>query len=640
MSGKSLLDVVFIEIIDQIIDYLEDDKESFISCARTCRAFLHRAQLHIFRYVTIATRRLDDMEVSVLPTRRLEKLYDSVKNSPTLPRNIRILNFEISDDGAWLSRDLNLYFIMTLLDRSKERFLVLNNLEKVPIGVFLTCPRLLFLRVAHVSIDATKTFVAQEGQPQLETFEFYNCSQAVDDIFGLLIPSRPHLDPSHLRSLDVSPQTRNPIRSLPRLMAAVGSSLESLVIDDIECHPKLSTFFNLSQLPALKTIHTACAPYNVYRVHAFDGLSDLLRSSGQSTSLENLEVAMTIDPSPEFCIDASWWDAKHPGWARFDKALDHVTTLSRFTKLNVRIHFMKMGGNSLPSDGQEPTYWGVKWEAEKIQFPICHPRDIEQTALHLVATLLSRKDSLEDVIMHIHTTAMTRADYTRSLALVVKMMIDDLLWRNSDMDATLQDEIVDLAVATWIDYWNISLGCAPDGYEPSTETNFVDPFAISAFIGDLRCLGLLSFEVFETCVAFLLNRMQTPMHLRCLRLLFSHGGAYTRCGFNVPSLFKCQEVIKKRSAHFIRMHTVEEYLLHEVINDLINRELGSYYGQYWDERLDLEDALMGSVCVVGEFVDSTASRMTAGVGGGALGEQSKHGVAGYSCTPPNHRSLV
>jgi len=93
----------------------------------------------------------------------------------------------------------------------------------------------------------------------------------------------------------------------------------------------------------------------------------------------------------------------------------------------------------------------------KIQFPICHPREIEQTALHLVTTLLSRKDSLEDIITHIHTTAMTRGVYTRSLALVVKMMVENLLWSNSDMHATLQDEIVDLAVATWVDYWNVCI---------------------------------------------------------------------------------------------------------------------------------------------------------------------------------------
>ena len=142
-------------------------------------------------YVPIETRRLEnrgDGEDSIIPTRRIETLSDLVKKRPTLPRNIRILNLEIADDGAWLSKDLNFLFIMTLLDRSKELFpaisimgenldlptirfpnhpefrarfwkplvapfitkLVLNNLEKVPIGIFLICPRLRFLRVADV----------------------------------------------------------------------------------------------------------------------------------------------------------------------------------------------------------------------------------------------------------------------------------------------------------------------------------------------------------------------------------------------------------------------------------------------------------------------------------------------------------
>jgi len=61
-------------------------------------------------------------------------------------------------------------------------------------------------------------------------------------------------------------------------------------------------------------------------------------------------------------------------------------------------------------------------------------------------------------------------------------------------------------------------------------------------------------------------------------------------------------------------------MLLEVINDLIHREPGSYYGQYWEERMDLEDALMGSVCVDQPFVDrSTCCRTpTQGVYGSAL----------------------
>ena len=240
-----------------------------ISCAHTCRAFLYRAQSHIFRYVPIVTRRLDDRDGSILPTRRIETFSDIVKKRPIIPRNIRILRLEISDDGAWLSQDVNFLFIMTLLDRSKELFpaisimgenldldtirfptqrefptclwkplvapfitkLTLNNLEKVPIGIFLICPRLHFLRIAHISIDTKKRFGAREGQPQLKALEFYDSSQAVDDIFGLVNPDGPHVNPSFLRSLDVLPQ----ISCLPRLMAATASSMEKLVIDDIEC---------------------------------------------------------------------------------------------------------------------------------------------------------------------------------------------------------------------------------------------------------------------------------------------------------------------------------------------------------------------------------------------------------------------
>ena len=137
-------------------------------------------------------------------------------------------------------------------------------------------------------------------------------------------------------------------------------------------NPSLSLFFDLSKLPALKTIHTDCALYNVYQVHPFDGLSDLLSSSGQSTMMEKIEIAMTIDPSPQLSLDHTWYEANHPGWARLDKALNHLTTLSGFRKLSVEIHFMKVGRES---GGQQPIHWGNEWEAEigtldRDRFPI------------------------------------------------------------------------------------------------------------------------------------------------------------------------------------------------------------------------------------------------------------------------------
>jgi len=306
MPRKSLVDVLFQEIIDEIIDYFEDDKESLISCTRTCLAFLPRAQSHIFRYVSITTHRLEDPDESeeliTIPTRRIETLSDIVKKRPTLPRNFRILNLEISDDGAWLSQDIKFTSIMTLLDRSKERFpaisitgenldmpyvlfpnqpefrtsfwkplvapfvtkLVLENFEDIPIGIFLTCPLLRSLKVDFISIDTNNTFGASQegGLPQLETFEFHHCSEAVDDIFGLVNSDKPHLNPGFLRSLELSPHGGNPLSCSPRLMAAAGRSLENLVIDDIECKESHSLACESPNLLPLQ-VALCCRPFSI-----------------------------------------------------------------------------------------------------------------------------------------------------------------------------------------------------------------------------------------------------------------------------------------------------------------------------------------------------------------------------------------
>lgn len=80
--------------------------------------------------------------------------------------------------------------------------------------------------------------------------------------------------------------------------------------------------------------------------------------------MENVEIAMSIDPSSQLGLDHTWWEAEHPGWSRLDKALNHLTTLSGFRRLNVEIHFMKVGRKSIASGGQQSMHWGDEWEAE------------------------------------------------------------------------------------------------------------------------------------------------------------------------------------------------------------------------------------------------------------------------------------
>ncbi|KAF8952908.1 hypothetical protein BDZ97DRAFT_1767921 [Flammula alnicola] len=234
----------------------------------------------------------------------------------------------------------------------------------------------------------------------------------------------------------------------------------------------------------------------------------------------------------------------------------------------------------------------------RMRFPICSIRDIEQTAFMLVNTILSRKETLGAVVEYILATAVSQIEYTRSLAIVVKLMVDDLQWRNTDLHITFQDEITDLAQATYLEYWSEILGCVPKGSSESSLLDSVEPLAISAFIGDLASFGLLSFGLFEASVKFLMNRMKSRHHLRCLRMLFSRGGAYHRSELTPAFLSDCLDVVRTRCVQFFGHFTVEEHMLKELINDLIDREPHEYYPQYFDRRLDLEEVLMASVCPV------------------------------------------
>jgi len=90
--------------------------------------------------------------------------------------------------------------------------------------------------------------------------------------------------------------------------------------------------------------------------------------------LETIEVATTIDPNLSL-FGHEWWEVDHPGWAQFDKELDHLTSLSGFTRLSVRVHFVRLA--SKRSGGQHNLQWGQEWEAEvstlhRDRLPLAH----------------------------------------------------------------------------------------------------------------------------------------------------------------------------------------------------------------------------------------------------------------------------
>lgn len=89
-------------------------------------------------------------------------------------------------------------------------------------------------------------------------------------------------------------------------------------------------------------------------------------------------------------------------------------------------------------------------------YQMCHEKEIMATATDLVDKLVARNDILEDVLDLLLTTAVTRREYTRSLAYVVKIMAHELTKRKSGLDATFSEHVNDIATATFIDYWQVS----------------------------------------------------------------------------------------------------------------------------------------------------------------------------------------
>lgn len=54
---------------------------------------------------------------------------------------------------------------------------------------------------------------------------------------------------------------------------------------------------------------------------------------------------------------------------------------------------------------------------------------------------------------------------------------------------------------------------------------YIDPLAVSAYIGDLYAIQLLPVDMLKACIAFLVNRVRTPAHLRCVEHLLNHANS-------------------------------------------------------------------------------------------------------------------
>ncbi|KAF8172674.1 hypothetical protein BJ912DRAFT_1047195 [Pholiota molesta] len=227
--------------------------------------------------------------------------------------------------------------------------------------------------------------------------------------------------------------------------------------------------------------------------------------------------------------------------------------------------------------------------AHMTRFSICSLYDIESNGTALAHIILADKNAMDAVIESLNTTAVSQIEYTRSIAILARHIEDNLDAIDIDLAAEFRERLTDEAISTYISFWENLLDRAPKGYARSNALAAADPIAVSAFVGDLLSSKMIDFEAFEGCLLYLMDGVTSALHLRCLRTLFAHG-----CARYQPEtshwLFKeYMDRINRRC---------EEQKLRELLHDLMFRPPAASYPNVVDRHLDLDGALMASVCPV------------------------------------------
>lgn len=82
------------------------------------------------------------------------------------------------------------------------------------------------------------------------------------------------------------------------------------------------------------------------------------------------------------------------------------------------------------------------------------------------------------------------------------------------------------------------------------------PLAISAFIGDLTSLGLITFTAFDACMGFLMKRVRTRLHLCCLYRLLGHAAARYCPEITLTYVRECARTVRRRAEKHLQCYSL------------------------------------------------------------------------------------
>ena len=257
------------EIIDNIIDCCSSPRDLKILkvLSLVCRAFLPRAQRHIFVGIRIACA-IHQGEIKT-GGKRLDELYEILQHSPHIASYVREIRLVVKDNDSWAAGNPKFEWIMDHLTRNRvfnrfhidchlsgdkvmiapghlpsfeqcfsQRYIVpfitslkLYRVKNIPIGLLVSSPGLQKLSLIRTTLGdmPNPPSLNNATLPKLQALFFYRSSDTVTALLGNpQNGSPPLLDLSHLYTLSVNQDSLDDIQCAVRIIQVTSRSLRQI----------------------------------------------------------------------------------------------------------------------------------------------------------------------------------------------------------------------------------------------------------------------------------------------------------------------------------------------------------------------------------------------------------------------------
>ncbi|KAK0471140.1 hypothetical protein IW261DRAFT_908083 [Armillaria novae-zelandiae] len=348
------------ELIDEIIDHLQDDKDALLMCSLVCRLFYPRTRVHLFRVVSITDT-----------NRKVSLLYDSSsKNVLHYIQGIKLhwpTNYANRHASDFLPRFTTFLFSLTNLTSLYLSTIHLRDASHLHTIIY-PLSRLTSLALNNVFFDSSESYTipdhrtSVEPSPKIEAISMYGTSFHASIVD--LITDRQDLRTIYVDSLRKLCIKYPPGEYLPSICTFLRATAGSLRRLDLYIRRTLYTPGRLSSWPTqldrlpltMQTLHIVikCHERWGWHVKVMKWLLDSLSGPDGTIRLETM--MLTIIPpydhmgNNDYLQDEDW----AAQWTSLDKALARLKS-STFHCLKVT--FRPYVGDHSPWRGSYCKTW-------------------------------------------------------------------------------------------------------------------------------------------------------------------------------------------------------------------------------------------------------------------------------------------